>query len=51
MSRRPIEAATSPLPASRIDVCLYPEEQEPVMRALKAAGVPARRITGSSRNE
>ena len=27
------------------DVCFYPEEQERMMQALKAAGVPARRIT------
>jgi homoserine O-acetyltransferase len=27
------------------DVCFYPEEQERMMHALKAAGVPARRIT------
>ncbi|MBT8164727.1 MAG: homoserine O-acetyltransferase [Acidimicrobiia bacterium] len=27
------------------DVCFYPEEQERMMRVLKSAGVPARRIT------
>jgi homoserine O-acetyltransferase len=27
------------------DVCFYPEEQERMMQALKAAGVPGRRIT------